>query len=106
VMVAGGMESMSNAPYLLQKARSGLRLGHGEIKDHMFLDGLENAYDKGKLMGAFAEDCAVHYRFTREAQDRFAIASLTRAQTAINDGTFEREVVPVIVRSGKGEKRV
>ncbi|MGH8665813.1 MAG: acetyl-CoA C-acetyltransferase, partial [Burkholderiales bacterium] len=74
VMVAGGMESMSNAPYLLPKARAGFRLGHGEVKDHMFLDGLEDAYDKGRLMGTFAEDCAERYRFTREAQDRFAIA--------------------------------
>src|SRR5262249_2949326 len=83
VMVAGGMESMSNAPYLLPKARGGLRLGHGEVKDHMFLDGLEDAYDRGRLMGTFAEDCAGKYRFTREAQDRFAITSLTRAQEAI-----------------------
>lgn len=106
VMVAGGMESMSNAPYLLPKARSGLRLGHGEIKDHMFLDGLEDAYDKGRLMGTFAEDCAERYRFTREAQDRFAIASLTRAQHAIRDGSFESELVPVDVACGKGSKRV
>src|SRR5688500_20069338 len=88
VMVTGGMESMSNAPYLLPKARAGFRLGHGEVKDHMFLDGLEDAYDKGRLMGTFAEDCAERYRFTREAQDRFAIASLTRAQNAIRDGSF------------------
>src|SRR5262245_39521290 len=73
VMVAGGMESMSNAPYLLPKARAGMRLGHGEVKDHMFLDGLEDAYDRGRLMGAFAEDCAGKYQFTREAQDRYAI---------------------------------
>jgi len=106
VMVAGGMESMSNAPYLLPKARGGLRLGHGEVKDHMFLDGLEDAYDKGRLMGTFAEDCAEHYRFTREAQDRFAIASLTRAQTAIRDGSFAAEIVPVTVKAGKGEKTV
>src|SRR5687768_17407066 len=86
VMVAGGMESMSNAPYLLPKARSGLRLGHGEVKDHMFLDGLEDAYDRGRLMGTFAEDCADKYRFTREAQDRYAIASLTRAQEATRSG--------------------
>jgi acetyl-CoA C-acetyltransferase len=106
VMVAGGMESMSNAPYLLPKARSGFRLGHGEVKDHMFLDGLEDAYDKGRLMGTFAEDCAERYRFTREAQDRFAIDSLTRAQTAIRDGSFGAEIVPVEVASGKGMKRV
>ena len=103
VMVAGGIESMSNAPYLLPRARSGYRLGHGEIKDHMFLDGLEDAYDKGKLMGAFAEDCAAQYRFSREAQDRFAIASLTRAQTAIRDGSFGGEIAAVTVRAAKGE---
>ncbi len=103
VMVAGGIESMSNAPYLLPKARSGYRLGNGEIKDHMFIDGLEDAYDKGKLMGNFAEDCAEHYRFTREAQDRFAITSLTRAQSAIKDGSFAAEIVPVPVRSRNGE---
>ena len=95
VIVAGGMESMSNAPYLLPKARSGLRLGHRELKDHMFVDGLEDAYDSGRLMGVFAEDCAKHYRFSREAQDRFAISSLTRAQQATNDGSFENELVPV-----------
>jgi acetyl-CoA C-acetyltransferase len=106
VMVAGGMESMSNAPYLLPKARAGLRLGHGEVKDHMFLDGLEDAYDKGRLMGTFAEDCAERYRFSREAQDRFAIASLTRAQDAIRDGSFGAEVVPVDVAAGKATKRV
>jgi acetyl-CoA C-acetyltransferase len=95
VMVAGGMESMSNAPYLLPKARAGLRLGHGEVKDHMFLDGLEDAYDPGRLMGTFAEDCADKYRFSREAQDRYAITSLTRAQQAIRDGSFAREIVTV-----------
>ena len=79
VMVAGGMESMSNAPYLLPKARGGLRLGHGEIKDHMFLDGLEDAYDRGRLMGTFAEDTAAKYQFSRDAQARFAITSLKRA---------------------------
>jgi acetyl-CoA C-acetyltransferase len=101
VMVAGGMESMSNAPYLLPKARGGLRLGHGEVKDHMFLDGLEDAYDRGRLMGTFAEDCASQYRFTREAQDRYAIASLTRAQEAIRSGAFEREIVPVAIPGDK-----
>ena len=106
IMIAGGMESMSNAPYLLPKARAGFRLGHGEVKDHMFLDGLEDAYDKGRLMGTFAEDCAEHYRFTREAQDRFAIASLTRAQNAIRDGSFSAEVVPVEVASGKSTQRI
>jgi len=97
VMVAGGMESMSNAPYLLPKARAGLRLGHGEMKDHMFLDGLEDAYDRGRLMGTFAEDCADKYRFSREAQDRYAITSLKRAQQAIKDGSFDREIVPVVL---------
>ncbi|MFZ5556664.1 MAG: acetyl-CoA C-acyltransferase [Pseudomonadota bacterium] len=103
VMVAGGMESMSNAPYLLPKARSGLRLGHAQLQDHMFTDGLEDAYDKGRLMGSFAEECADKYRFSREAQDRFAIASLTRAQTAIRDGSFRGEIVPVRVSSKKGD---
>ena len=106
VMVAGGMESMSNAPYLLPKARAGFRLGHGEVKDHMFLDGLEDAYDKGRLMGTFAEDCAERYRFTREAQDRFAIASLTRAQDAIRDGSFSTEVVAVAVASARSTQHV
>jgi len=103
VMVAGGMESMSNAPYLLAKARAGLRLGHGEVKDHMFLDGLEDAYDRGRLMGTFAEDCAARYQFSREAQDRYAITSLTRAQDAIKSGGFEKEVVPVKLAGGKTE---
>ncbi len=97
VMVTGGMESMSNAPYLLPKARAGLRLGHGELKDHLFLDGLEDAYDPGRLMGTFAEDCAAKYRFSREAQDRYAITSLERAQAAIRNGGFARETVPVTV---------
>jgi acetyl-CoA C-acetyltransferase len=101
VIVAGGMESMSNAPYLLPKARAGLRLGHGEVKDHMFLDGLEDAYDRGRLMGTFAEDCAAKYQFSREAQDRYAITSLTRAQAAIRNGSFEQEVVPVKLAGGK-----
>jgi acetyl-CoA C-acetyltransferase len=106
VMVAGGMESMSNAPYLLDRARGGYRMGHGRVIDHMFLDGLEDAYDKGRLMGTFAEDCAQHYQFTREAQDRFAVASLTRAKKAVEDGTFDAETVPVTVRTRKGESRV
>jgi len=101
VMVAGGMESMSNAPYLLPKARAGLRLGHAEVKDHMFLDGLEDAYDRGRLMGTYAEDCADKYRFTREAQDRYAITSLTRAQDAIRSGGFAKEITPVTVAGGK-----
>ncbi|EJB06487.1 acetyl-CoA acetyltransferase [Rhizobium leguminosarum bv. trifolii WSM597] len=102
--VAGGMESMTNAPYLLDRARAGYRLGHGRVVDHMFLDGLEDAYDKGRLMGSFAEDCAEAYQFTREAQDSYAIASLTRAQKAIADGCFESEIVPVTVKSGKAEQ--
>ncbi|KDB07411.1 acetyl-CoA acetyltransferase [Burkholderia sp. lig30] len=101
VMVAGGMESMSQAPYLLPKARGGYRMGHGQVLDHMFLDGLEDAYDKGRLMGTFAEDCAQAYQFTREAQDAFAIDSLTRAQRAIADGYFVAEIAPVGVRAGK-----
>jgi len=106
IMIAGGMESMSNAPYLLPKARAGYRMGHGQVIDHMFLDGLEDAYDKGRLMGTFAEDTARHYQFTREAQDAFAIESLTRARRASEDGRFEREIVPVTVRSRAGEARV
>ena len=104
IMVAGGMESMTNAPYLLPKARGGYRMGHGQVLDHMFLDGLEDAYDKGRLMGTYAEDTAQHYQFTREAQDDFAIASLTRAKDATNDGKFRREIVPVTVKSRKGEQ--
>ena len=103
IMVAGGMESMSNAPYLLDRAREGYRLGHGKVLDHMFLDGLEDAFDTGRLMGSFAEDCAQHYQFTREAQDEFAIASLTRAQQAIEDRTFAREIVPVNIRNRRTE---
>ncbi|MDX1512534.1 MAG: acetyl-CoA C-acyltransferase [Gammaproteobacteria bacterium] len=103
VMIAGGMESMSNAPYLMDKARSGFRMGHGRVIDHMFLDGLEDAYDKGRLMGTFAEDCAESYQFTREAQDAFAIESLTRARKAIDDGTFGKEITPVTVKTRKGE---
>jgi len=103
VMVAGGMESMSNAPYLLDKARGGYRLGHGRVLDHMFLDGLEDAYDKGRLMGTFAEECADAYKFTREAQDSFALASLARAKKAIADGSFEAEIAPVTLKSRKGE---
>ncbi|WP_445365067.1 acetyl-CoA C-acyltransferase [Microbulbifer sp. ANSA001] len=102
VIVAGGMESMSNAPYLLPKARSGMRLGHGEVKDSMFLDGLENAED-GKLMGAFAEGTADKYGFSREEQDAFALESLARAQAAIESGDFAREVTPVTIASRRGE---
>lgn len=106
VMVAGGMESMTNAPYLLPKARSGFRMGHQQVIDHMFLDGLEDAYDKGRLMGTFAEDCAQKYAFTREAQDHFAISSLQRAQQANRDGWFAWEMAPVTLRSGKGDRFV
>ena len=104
VMVAGGMESMSNAPYLLPKARSGYRMGHQQVIDHMFLDGLEDAYDKGRLMGSFAEDCASKFGFTREAQDRFAITSLERAQKANKDGSFAWETVPIAIKAGKDER--
>jgi acetyl-CoA C-acetyltransferase len=106
VMVAGGMESMTNAPYLLPKARGGLRLGHGEVKDHMFLDGLEDAYDRGRLMGTFAEDTAAKYQFSREAQDGFAITSLKRAQDAINNGWFAAEITPLTIKQGKGETTI
>ena len=106
ISVAGGMESMSNAPYLLPKARAGMRLGHGEIKDHMFLDGLEDAYDKGRLMGSFADDTAQHYQFTREDQDAYAIESTKRAQKAIAEGKFADEVAPVSYLSRKGEVEV
>ncbi len=101
VIVAGGMESMTNAPYLLPKVRVGMRLGHGEMLDHMFFDGLEDVYQRGRLMGTFAEDCARKYQFSREAQDEYAIASLTRAQKAITSGAFKAEVTPVEVTSGK-----
>ena len=106
VMVAGGLESMTNAPYLMDKARAGLRMGHGKVWDHMFLDGLEDAYEPGRLMGAYAEDTAQHYQFTREAQDDFAITSLKRAKAANEDGSFDRETEPVIVRTRKGEVTV
>ena len=104
VMVAGGMESMTNAPYLLPKARAGLRMGHGQIVDHMFLDGLEDAYEKGRLMGSFAEDCAQKYAFSRKEQDDFAIASLTRAQKANKEGWFAWEITPLAIKAGKVEK--
>ncbi|WDY59728.1 acetyl-CoA C-acyltransferase [Pseudomonas sp. PSKL.D1] len=106
VVVAGGMESMTNAPYLLDKARGGYRMGHGKIVDHMFMDGLEDAYDKGRLMGTFAEDCAQAGGFSREAQDQFAIASLTRAQQAISSGRFAAEIVPVQVTEGKEQRLI
>jgi acetyl-CoA C-acetyltransferase len=104
VMVAGGMESMTNAPYLLPKARGGMRMGHGQVLDHMFLDGLEDAYDKGRLMGTFAEECASAYGFTREAQDAFAIESLVRAKRANEDGAFAWEIAPVKVAGRKGDE--
>ncbi|MAQ83424.1 MAG: acetyl-CoA C-acyltransferase [Maritimibacter sp.] len=93
IVVAGGMESMSNAPYLLEKARGGYRMGHGRVADHMFLDGLEDAYDKGRSMGTFAEDCAEHYQFTRDAQDGYTLDSLDRAKAAISGGGFAAEIV-------------
>jgi acetyl-CoA C-acetyltransferase len=100
IVIAGGMESMTNAPYLLPKARGGFRMGHGEVKDHMFLDGLEDAYQTGRLMGTFAEECAQAYQFTREAQDAFAIESLTRAKAAIDSGAFAAEVAGVTTKDG------
>src|SRR5688572_23306684 len=106
IVVAGGMESMTNAPYLLPKARGGLRMGHGQVIDHMFYDGLEDAYDKGRLMGTFAEDCASKYSFTRDAQDRFAITSLERAQQANREGWFAWETTPIAIQAGKEEKFV
>jgi len=103
VVVAGGMESMSNAPYLMPKARSGYRMAHQTVYDHMFLDGLEDAYDKGRLMGTFAEECATSFAFTREAQDAFATTSLSRALAANQDGTFAWEIAPVTVSGRKGD---
>jgi acetyl-CoA C-acetyltransferase len=106
VMVAGGLESMTNSPYLLPKARAGLRMGHGKVFDHMFLDGLEDAYDKGCLMGSFAENTADKYSFTREQQDEFSITSLKRAQAAIESGAFKDEITPVVIKTRKGEVTV
>ncbi len=105
-MIAGGMESMTNAPYLLPKMRDGARLGHGQVIDHMFLDGLEDAYDKGRLMGTFAEDCAEAFQFTREKQDDYALASLSRALDAQETGAFDGEIAAVEVRSRKGSVTV
>ena len=104
IMVAGGMESMTNSPYLLPKARSGYRMGHQQALDHMFFDGLEDAYDKGKLMGVFAEDCAAKYSFSREEQDKFAVKSLERAQTANKNGAFAWEITPIAIKTGKAER--
>jgi len=106
IIVAGGMESMTNAPYLLPKARAGLRMGHGQVIDHMFYDGLEDAYEKGRLMGTFAEECAQSFSFTRESQDQFAITSLQRAQKANKDGSFAWETTPLAIKAGKDEKFV
>ena len=103
LIVAGGMESMTNAPYLLPKARGGMRMGHGTVYDHMFLDGLEDAYDKGRLMGSFAEACAERYQFTREEQDAFALRSLSRARAAAEDGSFAWEIAPVTVAARSGQ---
>lgn len=102
VVLAGGMESMTNAPYMLPKMRGGARLGHSQVIDHMFLDGLEDAYDKGRLMGTFAEDCAENFQFTREVQDSYALTSLSRALKAQESGAFDGEIAPVSVRSRKG----
>jgi acetyl-CoA C-acetyltransferase len=104
IIVAGGMESMTNAPYLLPRARAGLRMGHGQVLDHMFYDGLEDAYEKGRLMGTFAEECAGSYKFSREAQDAFAIESLNRAKKANSDGSFAWETTPIAIKAGKDEK--
>ena len=106
VFVAGGMESMTNAPYLLPKARAGLRMGHGQVIDHMFYDGLEDAYEKGRLMGTFAEECAGKYQFSREQQDEFAITSLKRARKANKEGWFAWEITPIAIKSGKEQKFV
>ena len=105
-MIAGGMESMSMAPYLLPKMRGGARLGHAQVKDHMFLDGLEDAYDPGRLMGTFAEDCAQEYQFGREAQDDYALGSLEAALAAQKNGVFEGEIAPVTLTTRKGEEKV
>jgi acetyl-CoA C-acetyltransferase len=104
VIIAGGMESMTNAPYLLPKARAGLRMGHAQVLDHMFYDGLEDAYDKGRLMGTFAEECASKYSLTREAQDHFAVTSLQRAQKANKEGWFAWETTPIALKAGKEER--
>ncbi len=106
IMVCGGMESMTNAPYLMPGARKGLRMGHGEVIDHMFIDGLEDAYEKGRLMGTYAEDCAEKYGFTREQQDEFAIRSLTRARNATENGTFKSEIAAVTLSTRRGEHTV
>ncbi|MBL8770785.1 MAG: acetyl-CoA C-acyltransferase [Phenylobacterium sp.] len=106
IIVAGGMESMTNAPYLMTKHRGGARIGHDTMYDHMYLDGLEDAYEPGRLMGSFAEEAARSYQFTREAQDEYAIGSLTKAKAAIEGGAFAREITPVTVKDRKGESTV
>ena len=106
VTLAGGIESMSNTPYILPKVRSGLRMGHAQVQDHMFIDGLEDAYQIGSLMGAFAEATAEAYQFTREEQDNFAIRSLERAKKANEDGSFKEEMVPVTINTRKGSKEI
>ena len=106
VIVAGGMESMTNAPYLMLKHRSGARIGHDTLYDHMYLDGLEDAYEPGRLMGSFAEEAARSYQFTREAQDEYAIGSLAKAKAAIEGGAFAREITPVTVKDRKGETTI
>lgn len=103
VMVAGGMESMTNAPHLLPKGRTGIRIGHDRVMDHMMLDGLEDAYEPGRSMGTFGEECAAQYSFTREEQDAFAMASVQRAQNAITSGAFVAEIAPVTVKTRAGE---
>ncbi|MCB1406713.1 MAG: acetyl-CoA C-acyltransferase [Rhodobacteraceae bacterium] len=106
IMVAGGMESMTESPYLLPKMRGGARIGHSQVLDHMFLDGLEDAYDKGRLMGTFAEDCAEHYQFSREAQDDYALGSLTNALAAQASGAFDGEIAAVTIQTRKGEATI
>lgn len=106
IIAAGGMESMSNAPYLLPKARQGFRMGHTQTFDHMLLDGLEDAYEKGRLMGTFAEDCVKHYCFTRDEQDQFAMASLHRAHEATQQGKFKFELTPVAISTSRGEIQI
>jgi acetyl-CoA C-acetyltransferase len=103
VMVAGGMESMTNAPYLLLKGRGGMRIGHDRVYDHMMLDGLEDAYEPGRAMGTFGEECAAHYKFTREAQDAFATTSVQRAKAATESGAFAPEITPVTVKGRAGD---
>ena len=106
IVIAGGMESMTNAPYLLPKMREGVRLGHGEVIDHMFLDGLEDAYEKGRLMGTFAEECAEKYQFTRQTQDAFALRSLENANKARESGAFDNEITPITIKTRKGETEI